>query len=576
VAFAVGARYALVGTAVVMGPSVRLIADVYGLEGAAPYRQIQVEGEADEILKLVDRLTLAVLQLVLKTDARDLPRVDVGSVTTDSLTALKAFLRGERLFRRSEFRAAVDAYRDAIAGDSSFAMAYFRLWDAIDWRGYPAGSAEGPEDVIERLLEIRDRLPQKQRRLLAARLLRRVSTPRSAQLAYRELAMQYPDAADVWYQLGDLYYHHPATLATLEEAEHAFRMAVEHEPAFAPHRIHVIELAFQNRPDSARIAEEVAAYAALTPPTDGNRRGIEISFALGYGDEQTRTATIAALDTIDLAALIRAMDGPLLHPRFYEAFEIVRERYQQRGGRVSSWMNGEALRKRIFDQGRLREGLSEALGREEPFWPCRLLLAHQMGVPDPDGKLAFTMTLQPGDSAPSRGVWCKGLYAADVQHWADYDRVVAEFRQGRGGVDASDSTATRFLDTALAALEAYAARRRGQPQRALALLEDVYADYTWLERQPNPGADGLPLLFAIAMLHQELGHPDQAVRYLRAFRYNPLADYHLGRVYEQLDSTTEARARYEFFVTHWANADPELQPLVQDARRALGRLKGER
>jgi hypothetical protein len=132
------------------------------------------------------------------------------------------------------------------------------------------------------------------------------------------------------------------------------------------------------------------------------------------------------------------------------------------------------------------------------------------------------------------------------------------------------------VDAALAALDAFAARRRGQPQRALALLEDVYADYTWLQRQPYPGADGLPLLFAIAMLHQELGHPDQAVRYLSAFRYNPLADYHLGRVYEQLDSTTEARARYEFFVTHWANADPELQPLVQDARRALGRLKGER
>ncbi len=38
----------------------------------------------------------------------------------------------------------------------------------------------------------------------------------------------------------------------------------------------------------------------------------------------------------------------------------------------------------------------------------------------------------------------------------------------------------------------------------------------------------------------------------------------------------EARERYEQFIALWRNADPELQPLVEEARERIAVLGGKR
>jgi hypothetical protein len=54
----------------------------------------------------------------------------------------------------------------------------------------------------------------------------------------------------------------------------------------------------------------------------------------------------------------------------------------------------------------------------------------------------------------------------------------------------------------------------------------------------------------------------------------PLAQNQLGKVYEALGESGKARESYEYFVEYWQDADPELQPIVEEARRALARLEG--
>jgi hypothetical protein len=53
---------------------------------------------------------------------------------------------------------------------------------------------------------------------------------------------------------------------------------------------------------------------------------------------------------------------------------------------------------------------------------------------------------------------------------------------------------------------------------------------------------------------------------------DPLAAYYLGQIYERTGRPERARAMFAFFTEHWADADPELQPSVQDARQRLARL----
>jgi TolB-like protein len=79
VARQIGARYALMGSAVSIGPRVRIALDVYELDGANARRvgaPVQVEGHPDSVLVLVDQLGMQALALVLRDSRADLPPLD--------------------------------------------------------------------------------------------------------------------------------------------------------------------------------------------------------------------------------------------------------------------------------------------------------------------------------------------------------------------------------------------------------------------------------------------------------------------------------------------------------------------
>jgi TolA-binding protein len=85
----------------------------------------------------------------------------------------------------------------------------------------------------------------------------------------------------------------------------------------------------------------------------------------------------------------------------------------------------------------------------------------------------------------------------------------------------------------------------------------------------------------------EMGRPREAEPYFRSltggiraqprgfgggFWQGPLAAYYLGQVNEELGEIDRARRSYQFFIEGWQDADPELQPMVQEARAAIQRL----
>ncbi|MDX1675545.1 MAG: tetratricopeptide repeat protein, partial [Longimicrobiales bacterium] len=90
------------------------------------------------------------------------------------------------------------------------------------------------------------------------------------------------------------------------------------------------------------------------------------------------------------------------------------------------------------------------------------------------------------------------------------------------------------------------------------------------------------------MLAERSGDPDEAVRlytrYLEQpwlFRTDDDAQHkvfvilRLADLHEQLGNRTEAVRYYREFIDLWEDADPELQPRVDAARRALERLAAE-
>jgi len=204
VARRVGARYALVGSAVTSGAGMRLAADVYEVSTGASLGQGQVEGSPDSIFGLVDRLTIEALRAILRRPGRDLPTVSLANVTTTSLPALKAYMEGEILFRRSDFKGAIAAYEQAVRADSTFALALWRLAESYGWQENI--ESEFMIDFAERAGRYADRLPPREATLVRGFLALGRGTLDGIE-SLRQAVQRYPDDVEAWYMLGDTYQH---------------------------------------------------------------------------------------------------------------------------------------------------------------------------------------------------------------------------------------------------------------------------------------------------------------------------------------------------------------------------------
>jgi eukaryotic-like serine/threonine-protein kinase len=157
VARELGARYALTGTLLNLGPRIRLVGELYDLNGKGS-RRVQVEGPPDSLPGLADRLAIALLREGLGSDSAARPRAPIAEITTTSLPALKAFLSGEQKFRRARPREAAADFERAVQADSTFTLAEFRQAAATGWSFSPHSVGQEPPN---RVIAALSRLPRR-------------------------------------------------------------------------------------------------------------------------------------------------------------------------------------------------------------------------------------------------------------------------------------------------------------------------------------------------------------------------------------------------------------------------------
>ena len=192
----------LLGSAVSTGGKVRLSADLYSIEGDRLGRA-QVDGPSDSVLSVVDRLSLALLRDVWRSK-EPIPHLRLAALTTDSLEALRAYLEGERLYRRLDWDSALVAYTRAVETDSTFALAHLRRAQAFGWTG-GYGSPESHQSVASAVRFAR-RLPERDRRLLVGYRLFDEGKPASID-SLRAFVATYPEDVEGWFVLGESMYH---------------------------------------------------------------------------------------------------------------------------------------------------------------------------------------------------------------------------------------------------------------------------------------------------------------------------------------------------------------------------------
>ena len=214
------------------GDSLHLVARVYDVATGRRVDVAQVDDRPGEDVRPVfDQLAARLLDL---SGAPSQVRASLAQATTGSLEAFRAYLAGQEALNRWDLADAERDLRRAVAIDTTFALAYYKL--ALT-RGWIVGASDSIADAaMVRATTYASRLPDHERTVVNAyRAFLGMDLPTSRAL-YQQLISRNPGDADAWYGLGEAWFHDPdwrSRGTELTQGLRAFRRALALDPNYA-------------------------------------------------------------------------------------------------------------------------------------------------------------------------------------------------------------------------------------------------------------------------------------------------------------------------------------------------------
>ena len=262
------ARYVLVGSVQGDADSLLVRTSLYDARSGDAIGSVEERAVADSIALLTERLAMRLAAMFGEEGAGR--QLGIGSLATRELTALRAFLEGERLFRASRFDVARHAFAEAVSADRDFAFAHYRLSLTSAWAEPP--HEPRVDDHAARAARNVEGLPERQALLIRAHAQAAAGRPQAIAVLH-ELTTKYPNDVEGWFLLGDAYYHrYRATPADSFRAAairaDSFRIALQHglalDSTFLPLYLHLMEDAHR-RGETEAVRHLLAAVRRVDP-----------------------------------------------------------------------------------------------------------------------------------------------------------------------------------------------------------------------------------------------------------------------------------------------------------------------
>ena len=567
-----GAGSAIVGSIVSTGTEVWLSGTLVNVSGRRVAEET-VSGAREQLLRLVDSLAIQLVRATWSVQ-EPVPRLRVSALTTGSLPAARAYLRGERHYRSLEWDSAIVALEEAIGRDSTFALAYHRLSEALNWRdGFSQAGAAAESQAVTHI----DRLPARDQTIIRAKMLDRRGDLASID-TMRAYVARYPTDPEGWYYLGDVQFHGWRLLGlSLPELLVPFDRALSIEPRLATVLVHPLEMSLIFG-DSVRFSAYLEQLEAIGGAT---QRYLEWK-GLMWGDPAAGVRLLASsLEQASPQAWV-----PPLHGILYSS-NIVPDLILAAFDTVSAKLSGDELALTRIES--LRVSVLQALGR--------LAEADQVidRMAGKDPVLAATMSLRPvlagvreardSDGNALRIITDRSHPLVGAYWSASYDlavgRAFAQFTVDEPSDGVAEESGEVYAGLTLA-LGAWAMMQQGDTASAVSQLRSGLVQ---AGTQPGLLQVGYPintgaLRFRLALaLTTSPETREEGIRRLQAsvpdYEYMAPSFLLMGRTLELEGRFDDARQAYGHVLRLWNRADPELASHRREAEASLGRLARE-
>ncbi len=571
-----GAERVVIGSVVGTPSRVVLTASAVDVPSGRPRGEATVEGPADSVSALVDRLAVKLLLLDAGED------VSLASRTTESLRALRAFLDGQAAFRRAGYAPAIRRYEEAVRLDSAFALAALQLAHAAD----RLHLLEPRARALPVAWRERSALDARARALLVALAGPNYPAPSIGEeqaAAWERVIDLTPDRAEAWYEAGArLLQEGVLAHATDTEARGtaALDRALQLDPGHAPARELLAQVVDVAALDSTVLADSTLPLAPflqwrVAAAADSGSSGWLRNNRTPLGPRNLRAIALTAQrDAIGLA------DARI-------AVQLLRARGGRPADRMDAALAEHAL---ALNEGRRRDALAatERLAELQPGTRAHLrlrVLDALYGDGDERAAAAAVPALERFAALrPAVDPTARAVQQADAC-------VLAQWRLQRGDTTdvpgIIDALRAEPLRLAIAAppvsaggvacaelLSAALAVRVGgsDAARAVARLDSL----AFTASVSGDAITYAPLF--IARLHGALGNPRAAFAAVR--RRDPLVGWprylatawrEEGRYASEAGLPDAGRPALGRYLVLRANPDPELRDQVDEVRRALAR-----